>query len=295
MATNHVFTAKVWQSPAVRKVRHAVSPRRVYRYLNAHRRRLPDYIIAGAQKSGTTSLWYYLNEHPLVEKPMTKEMNYFDLRFTRPLKWYRMHFPLRQPNFDSELGQATLTGESSAYYMLHPLAPKRIAQTLPNVKIILLLRNPVDRAYSHYQLKLRRRQEELSFEDAIQAEEARLDGEEDRICRDPGYYSVNHDRFSYLARGRYLEQIVRWHAVLPSNQLLILESGEFFKKTAEVYQRVLDFLNLPSFEPPRFGNRFPGKYTDKMSAQTRSKLVEYFQPYNAQLFGYLGKRFAWDV
>jgi hypothetical protein len=289
-----MFTAKVWQSSAVRKVRHAVSPRRIYRYLNAHRRRLPDYIIAGAQKSGTTSLWVYLNEHPLVEKPMKKEMNYFDAKFSRPLKWYRMHFPLQQPSRDAEDGQRTLTGESSAYYMFHPLAPQRIAQTLPKVKIILLLRNPVDRAFSHYQLKLRRRQEPLSFEEAIQAEEARLHGEEERIRRNPAYCSINHDRYSYLARGRYIEQILRWHSVFPSNQLLILESGEFFQKTAEVYQRVLRFLNLPSYEPPQFGNRFPGKYTAKMSSDTRRKLIAYFKPYNDQLFGYLGTRFAWD-
>ena len=295
MATNHMFTAKVWQSQAVRKVRHAVSPRRIYRYLNAHRRRLPDYIIAGAQKSGTTSLWYYLNEHPLVEQPMAKEMNYFDLRFDHPLKWYQMHFPLRHSDCDSELGRPTLTGESSAYYMLHPLAPQRIAQTLPSVKIILLLRNPVDRAFSHYQLKLRRRQEELSFEDAIEAEESRLEGEEERIRRDPNYCSVSHERYSYLTRGRYLEQILRWQAALPASQLLLLESGEFFQKTAEVYQRVLQFLSLPGFEPTRFGNRFPGKYTDKMSPHTRRKLIDYFQPYNEQLFGYLGKRFAWDA
>jgi hypothetical protein len=206
-----------------------------------------------------------------------------------------MHFPLRHSDRDSGLGQRTLTGESSAYYTLHPLAPQRIAQTLPGVKIILLLRNPVDRAYSHYQLKLRRRQEELSFEDAIEAEETRLEGEEDRIRRDPSYCSVSHERYSYLTRGRYLEQILRWHTALPATQLLILESGEFFQKTAEVYQRVLQFLNLPSFEPPRFGNRFPGKYSDKMSPHTRRKLIEYFQPYNEQLFGYLGKRFAWDA
>lgn len=295
MAQNHLFTQQFWQAPAVRTVRHALTPRRVLRYLSAAHRRLPDYIIAGAQKSGTTSLWAYLSEHPRVEPPITKEMSFFDNNFDRGLNWYRMHFPMNgkaQANGRSD--RQKLTGESTAYYMFHPLAPVRIAGALPGVKIVLLLRNPVSRAFSHYQLKLRRRQETLSFEEAIDAEAERLAGEQERIIGDERYYSEAHDRFSYLARGRYLEQIRRWQQHFPPGQLLILESNEFFRQTAEVFDRVLGFLGLPRWQPARFGNRFPGKYSQKMSDATRRRLIDYFAPHNEQLYAHLGQRYDWD-
>jgi len=295
MARNHLFTQKVWQAPLVRKVRHLASFNRMYRYLSARHRRLPDYIIAGAQKAGTTSLWYYLKEHPRVEPPMSKEMSYFDVNFPSGLDWYRMHFPLeRGASTNGSNGRPRLTGESSAYYMFHPLAAQRIAQTLPKVKIILLLRNPVDRAFSHYQLKLRRRQETLSFEEAIDAEAERLAGEHERIVGDPQYYSPAHDLYSYLARGVYVDQIQRWQELFPPERLLILESGALFKRAAEVYAEVLAFLGLPSWQLARYGNRFPGKYCEKMSDATRRRLIDHFAPHNERLYAHLGTRFDWD-
>jgi hypothetical protein len=303
MPRNHFFTQRIWQAPAVRTLRHLVSPDRIYRYASAANRRLPDYIIAGAQKSGTTSLWAYLSEHPQVDPPMTKEMSFFDVNFHRGLNYYRMYFPLAAARghhrngangATNGAGSAKITGESTAYYMFHPLVPARIHETLPHVKIILLLRNPVSRAFSHYQLKLRRLQETLTFEEAIDAESDRLAGEHEKIVSDPHYYSAAHDRFSYLARGRYLEQIRRWQQYFSPDRLLILESGEFFQRTAEVFDRVLDFLRLPRWRPDEFGNRFPGKYSEKMSEATRRRLVDYFAPHNEELYAHLGMRFDWD-
>jgi hypothetical protein len=294
MARNHLFTARIWQNPRVRQLRHSLSIGRLLRQISASHRRLPDYIIAGAQKCGTTSLWAYLNEHPAVEPAISKEMHFFDINYQRGAAWYRMHFPLQQRDGADTSQQPTLTGESSAYYMFHPLAPHRLAELVPRVKLIFLLRNPVDRAFSHYQLKLRRRQESLPFEDAISAEEDRLRDEEYKIVNTPGYHSTSHEWFSYLARGRYLEQLVRWQQLFPAEQILILDSTEFFQRTAEVFERVLRFLDLPSWQPSNFGNRFPGKYRDKMSEATRRRLINYFAPYNAQLYRHLGREFAWD-
>jgi hypothetical protein len=295
MARNHLFTAKLWQDPRVRRVRHALSLGRMFRQISASQRRLPDYIIVGAQKSGTTSLWAYLNEHPLISPALTKEMHYFDNNYYRGTAWYRMHFPLKTMDDERKsTSRETLTGESSAYYMFHPLAPQRVANLIPQIKLIFLLRNPVDRAFSHYQLKLRRRQESLTFEDAIAAEADRLMGEEQKIVRSPCYYSPAHDRFSYLARGRYLDQLKRWQQLFPPEQILILESEELFKRTADTYQRVLGFLNVRCWQPPEFGNRFPGKYHDKMSDATRRKLVAYFAPFNEELYQHLNVQFAWD-
>lgn len=295
MAQNHRFTQQIWQVPAVRTVRHMLSAKRVYRYLTAAHRRLPNYIIAGAAKAGTTSLWWYLAEHPQVERPMTKEVGYFDVNFHRGLNWYRMHFPVEDAASTTDCAaQATQTGESTPYYIFHPLAAERIAATLPAVKIIILLRNPVDRAFSHYQLKLKRRQETLSFEQAIEAETERLAGEHDKIISDPQYYSPCHDRYSYLARGLYLEQIRRWERFFPPEQLLILESGDLFRHTADVYARVLEFLGLPLWQPAEFANRYPGEYSEKMTPAIRRRLINYFAPHNERLYAHLGTRFDWE-
>lgn len=284
-----------WQSPRISYWRHKISVNRIYRQITAENRRWLEFIIAGAQKAGTTSLYRYLEEHPNVVTPITKELAFFDRNFDRGTRWYRLHFPLSSTDNSSHgLRKRTISGESTAYYIFHPLAPQRIAETLPRVKIIILLRNPVDRAFSHYQHKLRRGQETLSFDEAIDAEAERLAGEEERICDIPGYRSQAHCLFSYLARGKYLEQICRWKNYFSPDQLLILESGMFFKRTAEVYQQVLDFLSLPQWQPSQFGQHFAGGYRAKLNGATRRKLIDLFAPHNEQLYKYLGTRFDWD-
>lgn len=294
MSRNHRFT-RFWHSPAVRGARHLLSARRWYQLATAAERRLPDFVIAGAQKSGTTSLYAYLSEHPQVCPPIKKEMSFFDNHFHRGLWWYRSHFPSRVV-CRAEAGRnlPSLSGESTAYYMFHPHAPRRIAETLPDAKIILLLRNPVDRAFSHYQLNLRRGNEHLSFEDAIDAEGNRLAGERNHMLQFERYNSFSYEKHSYLARSRYAEQISQWQALFPPNQLLVVESGELFHDTDAVFQRVLKFLGLQSWRPMRFGNRFPGKYCDRMSDAMRARLTDYFSPHNDRLYELLGQRFDWE-
>jgi hypothetical protein len=292
---NRAFT-RFWHSSAVREFRHLCSARRWHRFATAHQRKLPDFIIAGAQKSGTTSLFAYLCEHPLVTPPLTKEMSFFDNQFHRGLRWYRSHFP-RDPQFgtDSQIQTPTLTGESTAYYLFHPHAAARISKILPGVKLIILLRNPVDRAYSHYQLNLRRGNETLSFEGAIAAEKERLKGEGERMRRDESYASFAHEKHSYLARGRYAEQLAVWRQYFGPDQLLLIESSQFFSNTAAEFDRVQDFLGLPGWQPKKFGNRFPGKYFQKMSRPMRELLTDYFIPHNERLYQMLGQRFQWDT
>lgn len=285
----------LWQSPTIDNLRHQFSINRTYRYFTAEERRLPDFIVAGAQKAGTTSLFRYLEEHPNMVPPVSKKIAFFDKNFHRGMQWYRLHFALRRERpAPGAAPDQTFTGESTAYYMFHPLAAKRIAETLPETKIILLLRNPVDRAYSHYQYKVRRGKEPLSFEAAIEAEPERLAGEDERLRSNPNYRSQAHFLYSYLARGVYVDQIKHWQSLFPPERLLILESGGLFKRPAEVYRQVLEFLGVPAWQPREFGNHFDGGYKTKMSPETRRKLVDYFAPHNARLYAHLGLRYDWD-
>lgn len=296
MPQNHLFTQRFWKTPAVQALRHAISPSRIYRRVTARHRCLPDFIIAGAGKAGTTSLWQYLAEHPAVIRSTTKEVNFFNQHFGRGVNWYRAHFPLMSalrsrgaPNVPK------ITGESTPSYLFNPLIPPRVAMVVPKVKIIILLRNPVDRAFSHYQLKIKRREEARTFDEAVEEEIERLTRQHEKSADDAqSYFDPAYQRVAYLAQGLYLHQVCRWQQFFPPDQMLIVESGELFQQTAEVYQRVLTFLGLPDWQLECFGNRYAGKYTERMTAETRQRLIEYFAPHNAGLFAHLGRRFAWD-
>jgi len=251
-------------------------------------RALPDFVIIGAMKGGTTSMFQYLAQHPQVNPPFRKEIKFFDIHFPKGLLWYRAHYPMQM-----KMKDGALTGEATPYYLFHPLAAQRLASTLPNAKIIVLLRNPVDRAYSHYSHIHRVGREPLSFEEAIEAEPGRLAGEAERIMADPNYSTFTHVHYSYLTRGRYAEQLPRWLERFPRDQMLILPSEDLSREPAASFARALDFLGLAAWAPERFSIFKQGSY-GQMNPETRARLVEYFRPYNQRLYDLLGMKFDWD-
>ena len=191
-------------------------------------------------------------------------------------------------------GRRIITGEATPYYMFHPHACKRIAAILPNVKLIALLRNPVDRAYSHYHNKIRGGRENLTFEEAIESEPRRLAGELEKMLIDESYFSVHHGHHGYLSRGLYVEQIKAWHACVPKEQLLIVDSETFFADPQGIYDKVCALLGLAPYRIRELIVNNPGDYDQKMPAALRKKLIDYFAPHNEELFGYLGVRFDWN-
>jgi hypothetical protein len=258
-----------------------------YRELTGPLRGFPSVLIIGAQKSGTTSLFKYLVQHPDVLPPLIKEVHYFDFHYLRGVKWYRRHFP-----YSHQL-RGSLTLDASPYYLVHPLVPQRVLQLLPQVKLIALLRNPVDRALSHYQHEVRGGRESLSFAEAIEREPERLLGEEERLRNEPEYYSFNHHRYSYTRRGLYVEQLRRWVQHFPRSQLLVLQSESLFRDPAAATAAVHDFLGL---RPHRLKQNTPfvqGGYDRSMPPELRARLVTYFEPYNRELFEWLGEEFDW--
>jgi hypothetical protein len=260
-----------------------------YRLATGRLRGLPQLLILGAQRSGTTSLFHYLVQHPDVLPPFGKELHYFDAHYARGVTWYRGRFPFRH-----RLRNGTLTLDATPYYLVHPLVPQRAAQLLPTVQLIALLRNPVDRALSHYQHEVRGGRESLSFAEAIAREPERLAGEEERLRADPGYYSWNHHRYSYALRGRYVEQLRRWLQYYPRSQLLVLQSEWLFRDPAQATAAVHRFLGLREHRLDRYEDSYQrGNYDRMMSPELREKLVAYFEPYNRELFQFLGEEYDW--
>jgi hypothetical protein len=252
---------------------------------------LPDFLIAGAQKAGTTSLFGWLQQHPQCAPCLTKEVHFFDRHFQRGINWYRSHFPLSLATDEEYVTR--LSFESSPYYMFDPRVPERAREVLPDVKVIFLLRDPVSRAYSHYQHSVLRRREKLGFADAVAAEPERLEGEEEKLRSDPTYVSLAHQHYSYVARGMYANQLNRWLECFPMRQLLVVEAEEMFREPHVTFQRILEFLEIDSWQPAGFGNLNLGRYRSEMPEPTRHQLAAHFAPHNEQLFELLGKRFAW--
>jgi len=255
---------------------------------------LPDFLIIGAARSGTTSLYQYLSQHPSVIPGVGKEVYFFDKKFDRGINWYKSFFPtkLSKSRLENKQKRNCLTGEATPRYIHYPHTPKRVFDLIPNVKLIVLLRNPIDRAYSHYQMEVDHGNEELPFEEAIEQEEKRITDDMKKMEKNENFYSVHFYRKSYLTRGIYVNQLKRWFEYFPREQFLILKSEDFYSKTSEVYQQVLDFLSLSKFELNSFKAYQMRKYS-AISAETRKKLADYFRPHNEQLYQLLGRNFDW--
>lgn len=259
-----------------------------YRHLTGSLRGLPSALIIGAQKAGTTSLFNYLVQHPDVLPPLSKEVHYFDLHYARGSNWYRGRFP-----YARQLRRGSLTVDATPYYLAHPMAPLRAAQLLPDVRLIVLLRNPVDRALSHYQHEVRGGREPLSFAEAIDREAERLAGEEERLRTEPNYYSFNHHRYSYTRRGLYLQQLRGWLQQFSRSQLLVIQSERLFSDPRAATSAVHRFLGLRQFELDAYKPYYEGSYERAMPPELRARLSAYFEPHNRELFRWLGEEFDW--
>lgn len=272
-----------------RGLRRSLAAARVeLRRPTARARSLPQFLIIGTQRGGTTSLYHYLAAHPDVRRPLRKEIQYFTLHHARGDGWYRAHFPV------SAATRGRSTFEATPYYLFHPRAAARAADTLPDAKIIALLRDPVSRAFSHWQHTRMRGLEPLAFDDALDAEPERLAGEEARLAADPTYRSDAHRIWSYASRGEYAVQLERWLAVYRREQLLVLRSEDLYRDPAGTHARALEFLGLPPAtldDYPRYTRRTSG---EEMSAGARRRLQAHFRPHNERLTALVGAGMRWD-
>nr|WP_237417925.1 sulfotransferase domain-containing protein [Actinomadura rayongensis] len=249
--------------------------------------------MVGTQRGGTTSLFRALAPHPSVVPPnFHKGVHYFDVNYPRGLGWYRGHFPLRPIAGRPDGAARPLAFESAGYYMHHPLAAERIAADLPGVKLIALLRDPVERAYSAHKHELARGFETEPFERALDLEPERLAGEVERIKADPAYVSHSHRHHSYIDRGQYAEQIERLYALFGRERVLVTFAEDFFSEPEAVYDRILDFLDLPRWRPPSF-ERHNARPGSPLPPHLLERLTEHYRPHDDRLAELIGEEPAW--
>lgn len=263
-------------------------------------RPLPDFLVIGAKKGGTTSLmnWLALHPHVLPLFPRVskrKSPHYFDVNYWRGEKWYRAHFASAAARrlHARRTAVPPLTGEASPYYLFHPWAAHRIRETAPQVKLIAVLREPVSRAHSNYMDRVATGFEDLpTFEDAIDAEPQRLAGVTDDFLRDPRAYDFDHDHHTYLARGHYAPQLRRYFDLFGRDAVLVLTMDELSRDAAAAFRRVQDFLGLPhALVDLRPRNVRPGRRP--LDPGTKERLSEHYRPLNAELYELLGRDLGW--
>lgn len=264
-------------------VRHRIAQGRVSaRTPTGTWRRLPDLLVIGAQRSGTSTLYRHLGRHPDVAPSLRKEVEYFSRRYWRGERWYRAHFALAA-------GRRRTCFEATPDYLFHPLAATRAAAVVPDARLVVMLRDPVVRAWSHYHHMVDLGYEDLDFEAAVAAERARCADDLARLS-DEAHDPVSLLRYSYVGRGHYAEQLARWLAVFPRERLLVVRSEDFFGDPSTSFRRIVDFVGLAPWDPGSFTNvsRPRGGGPPPMPARVRDQLTETFamaEPSLAQLLG----------
>ena len=251
----------------------------------ADHRTVPNTFIIGAQRCGTTSMFRYLTQHPSVTGPrLEKGVHYFDTNFDNDIDWYRSHFPtvrsarLARQRYGCDLRIV----EACPYYSFHPMVPGRIADVVPDPKFVILVRDPVSRALSHHNHEVKRGFEDADFGSAIEVEKDRLNGEIDRLAADETYVSFEHQHHSYVARGKYEEQIAAYEQVFGADRVLTLRSTDLEHDPSTTVTGVLNFLGVPlstQFNFPRFNARA----YDAMDPEIEAQLRDEFAPTDAAM------------
>ncbi len=263
-----------------KKVNHA------FRVATSRWRKLPDFIIIGTQKGGTTSLFACLKQHPEVAMSRQKEAHFFNTHFEKGLIWYKRFFPFKNSK--------KIAGEVTPCYMYHPQAAERMKAILPNVKLIVMLRNPIDRAYSGYIMG-----REFGWDDTETFEAALEQEEHYKILKiktlqdNPKYYSEAQDRLFYLERSKYYSQLKLWFKYFKREQFLFIKSENFFKNPKNELTKVYDFLSITRLYPEDLKPRNARNY-DAILPETATQLDSYFKKENEQLIELLGEEFSWE-
>lgn len=247
----------------------------------------PSFLIIGAQKAGTSSLFNYLGQHPDITLPSNKELHFFDLQYDKGIEWYENLFP-EAINYENQI-----TGEASPYYLFHPLVPEYVRYHYPGIKLIILLRDPVDRAYSHFHMERKRNTEpEPSFTLAIEMENIRISGEEQKILNREILSGTKFQHWSYMKRGLYGQQLQRWLGFFPREQFLIIRSEGFFSSTLLWMQQIHTFLGIRDIPPANLSPVNSNKYPE-LPVSVKDKLKDYFHDDGLLLQKLAGNNFVW--
>ena len=278
-----------WHNP------NQVSIGRAFQIATNNIRVLPNFIIIGSSKAGTWALYNYLQQHPDIDY-CARNIHFFEYAYSNKISWYKSHFPtkLYKSLVESIRKRKCLMGEHTSTYLHHPLIPQRVKDGIPDVKLIVSLRNPIDRAYSNYHMFVRIGTEKRTFEDAVFSELKRIE-----IIKENDNFQIKNPNFSncvesnYLRHGTYVDKLENWLKIFPREQFCIVENKDLSKNPQQVLDKIFEFLNVPHFKLRQEERWNVGEYK-KMKESTRKTLQDFFKPYNERLYKLLNQNFSWD-
>jgi len=266
--------------------------KRNYYYLSSPFRVLPECFVIGVVRSGTTSLYHYLGQHPCIVSSAYDELGYFDDNYHLGINWYKSLFPTKSTKnkIIKKYGKF-LTYDVTPFYIYNPLVARRISESFPKAKIISNLRNPIDRAYSNYIIMLQDGDTTKTFEEMVWMAMDELEKNKSRL-NDEAYIVDTHYE-NILARGFYSNQLEIWFKKFQKEQLLMIPSEELAQKPDQVLRKVFEFLNLPYFKIKDFTKQNKREYPP-MKDETRKLLIEFYKPHNEKLYSLINQHFDWD-
>jgi hypothetical protein len=258
-----------WMRGALRRVAYP------YYWLTAPLRPLPSALIIGTMKGGTSTLNAWLRHHPQVMFSAIKEVHYFNDHYDRGERWYRTYFPL----WEQWLGGRCALEATPAYLYRSSVVMPRMHALVPDARLILLLRNPVTRAISHYGHQVQRGVEHRPAAEALMSPDP------------PAKGKPNH----YKRRGLYADQIEQVLGFYPREQLLVLRSEDFFTQPTAAYGRVQAFLGLSSQPPPPLSPvENVGRARTPIPAEVREHLRSFYREPNHRLQALLPEFPTWN-
>ena len=279
-----------------------ISFKRIFYQLTNNTRVLPDFIIIGSGRAGTTALYSYLIQHPQIMKAYTHEkkdvadLHFFEYMISDKIGWYRAHFPTKISKRIKELKleKKCITGEFTSTYMYNKKVPDRIKEILPNVKILLVLRNPIDKIYSTYSQQYKFGEYLSNFEDIINSELNRMEILEEN----PEFLTFNENIDSFvqhniLRHGIYHNYLKKWYEIFCKEQIMIIDSEQLKNDTLNCMKNIFEFLEIEKLKIKDISKINEGNYK-KMDIESRKKLVDYFSPHNKKLNTLLKSKFIWD-
>ncbi|WP_408639105.1 sulfotransferase family protein [Nocardiopsis endophytica] len=257
-------------------------------------RALPDFLIVGAQRCGTTTLYKALMQHPQVFGPtLRKGVHFFDTAYGRGTDWYRSRFPLRRTVRAAAGGAGGVVGESSPYYLFHPLCAERIAADLPEAKVVVMLRDPVERAHSAHSHESARGYETEPFERALDLEAERIAGEEERLAAaGPSERSFHHQHHAYVARGRYIDQLLRLERHVGRERMFVVDAERFFADPDRHFPELEEFLGVRHCPGVVFGHH-NARPRAELPERLRRRLEEAFADSDERLAEWWGRTPSW--
>lgn len=267
---------------------------RSFREATASIRVHPNFFIIGTPVCAKTLLYRYVIQHPLILENLRNETSYFDINYKFGFGWYKSNFPtvISKNLIKIIKGKTPLVGET--INIGSPLVAKRISKMFSNPSVILILRNPIDRAYAKYLQEVKAKNETYSFEKALELEQEKIHNNRNKISKDTILNRHNRLWYTYQQMGIYIEFLERWNKFFPKNKMLVIKAEDLFENPLSVVNSVFSFLNLYHLRKLNDAGKNQEKNTPSMNLETRKRLNRFFKPFNERLYEFLGTDFNWN-